>query len=474
MPYATDRDRNPHDLELCQPAFPVPPLNLFITSGYQPGTFDLCWDDPAVMAANSQFAICGVNVYRSFDSEFGPYERLTELSVGSTFYRDMTDNVLVPDETVDDTQWVHRGDCVGSDIQSVRYVFRTLRCPIVQSDSQAVAEANRDNVTVTIDGVPARIKHLIGETGEIELETRLFPDVATQSLDASPVPGPDSVVKVTYRYNKTLLRTDLGTRVFYRVTAIGGPIASDLDVIRPEDLRETSLERAAFTSSREIEKLDWIWRESVRRNRWILQQGGERVKVFLRKTVGEPCPCKNVTQGQPENDCTNCYGVGILGGYEGPYDIVVAPDDGERRIKQLAEGRQQEHTYEVWTGPSPLISQRDFVVKINGERYSIGGVRMPSNRGMVLQQHFSIGAINEMDIRYKVPLDGTRGMFVNHAGQLTPPHTDAAAKTDKPNIPDERELKGRTKTYENITYVVPFFFLFGDLMDALHSVSWPL
>lgn len=451
MAYASDRDRDPHDLELTRPAFPVPPLNVFLTSGYSPGIFDICWDDPGVMAANSQFVICGVNIYRAFDSEFGPYERLSELPVGSTFFRDLTDNEVIVDEVVDVSQWVLRGDCVGSDYQSPRYVFRTLRHPLVVSASQATPEYDRNAVRVTIDGVPAKIKHIIGETGEIEIETRQFPDVTTQTLEASPVPSETSVVKVSYRYNKSLLKTDLSTRVFYRITTIGVPIRSNLDVIRPQDLRETPLERAAFTSSREIEKLDFMWREAVRRNRWILQQGGERVKIFLRKTVGEPCACISLTHKQPQSDCRICYGVGVVGGYEGPYDITVAPDDAERRINQAETGRQVEHAYEVWTGPSPLISQRDFIVKINGERYSIGGVRMPSNRGMVLQQHFNIGMISEKDIRYKVPIDGVRGM-ADRADMLTPPNLEAAGVTDKLNIPDERELKGRSKTWENITY----------------------
>lgn len=451
MPYASDRDRNPHDLELCVPAFPVPPLNIFLTSGYKPGTFDICWDDPAVMAANAQFVVTGVNIYRSFDSEFGPYERLSQLPVGATFYRDMTDNEVVVDEVVDDTQWVLRGECVGSDIQHPRYVFRTLRCPLVISASQAIPDYDRNSVRVTIDGVEARIKHVIGDTGEIELETRQLPEVGTQSLDPSPIPSDDSVVKVSYRYNRSLLKTDLSTRVFYRITTVGVPIKSNLDVIRPQDLRETPLERAALTSSREIEKLDYVWTEAVRRNRWILQQGGERVKIFLRKTVGEHCSCVSITHKQPKNDCPGCYGTGIVGGYEGPYDIVIAPDDAERRINQIDNGRQVDHAYEVWTGPSPLISQRDFIVKINGERYSIGGVRMPSNRGMVLQQHFNIGIINEQDIRYRVPIDGVQGMAAR-ADMLIPPHLDRAGKTEKPNIPNEREIRGRTKTWENITY----------------------
>jgi hypothetical protein len=464
MAYASQRDRNPHDLELENPAFPVPPLNLFLTSGYQPGVFDLCWDDPAYMTANAKFIILGVNVYRSFDSEFGPYYRLTEMPVGARFYRDRTNNVVVFDELVEDSQWVLRGECTGSEMYAPRFVFRTLYSPIVVSGSQALPEENVNEVRVSIDGARARLKRVVGETGEIEIETRQFPDVATQTLDPSPVPGDTSVVKVTYRYNKSLVRTDLSTRVFYRVTTIGVPVRADLDVIRQEDIVETPLARAATTSSRELEKIDWIWREAVRRNQWILQEGGERVLVYLQKTVGETCPCvQNYTHKQPLNDCQKCYGVGILRGYEGPYPIVVAPDDAERRINQTARGMNIEHVMDVWTGPAPLLSQRDFIVRINGERFSVGAVRMPTNRGMILQQHFNLGWIDEKDIRFKVPIDNVQGLA---AEQLLPPALAPVVETAKPNIPDERELRGRTKTWENLVYVLPFFFVLRCLIDV--------
>ncbi len=210
------------------------------------------------------------------------------------------------------------------------------------------------------------------------------------------------------------------------------------------------MERGAPTSSREIEKLDWIWREAVRRNQWILQQGGERVKVFIQKTVGETCSCHYHTHKQGLNDCLICYGVGIVGGFEGPYNVTIAPDDAERRLNHTDRGRNQEHAYEVWTGPSPLLSQRDFLVKINGERYSIGGVRMPSNRGMLLQQHFNIGSIDSKDIRCRIPLDRFRSVL--EITPSTPNYLGPSEITDKPAIPDERELRGRSKTWENTTY----------------------
>lgn len=454
MPYASDRDRDPHHLEIETAPWPAPPLNLFLTSGFQPGVFDLLWDDPGKLSRNQRFHICGVNVYRSFDSEFGPFERITDLPVGSIFWRDQTDNVMEVEEIVEDDFWVLRGESTASQLATQRFVFRTRKGPIVKAGSQALPTTNIDDVVVRVDGELASIKSVNGSSCEIEIDIFPHPDVATQMRDPVVLPGPNSVVTVTYRYNRTLLRTDLAQRVFYRVTTVGVPSLVPVHRCRTTDMVETPLERAAATSNAEIEKIDYIWREAVRRNHWILQEGGERVKVFLRKHVGQPCPCEgNHQYKQPINDCELCFGTTILGGYEGPYDIVLAPDDAERRIAQRDTGRTVEHSYEVWTGPRPLLSMRDFVVKINGDRYSVGAVRMPTNRGMILQQHFMIGHIDEKDIRHRVPVDTPRGFTVNELEPVVPPqHMPPKDHTDKPNIPDEREIRGRTVTWTNITY----------------------
>jgi hypothetical protein len=452
MPYATQRDRDPSILEVEQTPWPAPPLSLFLTSGYVPGVFDLVWTNPLDMRLNARFQILGVNLYRSFDSEFGPYDRVNEFPIGTTFWRDQTDNVMVLDEEVTEDRWIIQGYTSGSELDAPRYVFRTVHWPIIQAGSQKLPTANPDDVDVRIDGQPARIVRILGESGEIEIDPNAYPDVATQSKYPGTVPSTTSQVTVSYRYTRSFLRTDLSQRVFYRVTAVGYLVDAN-GGIDLNQLMETPLERAAFTSSYEIEKIDYIWREAVRRNRWILDQGGERVKVFIRKRVGMTCPCySTTTHHQALGDCISCYGTGIIGGYEGPYDIVIAPDDSNRKIASQAMGGTVEHTYEVWTGPSPLLTQRDFFVKINGERYSVGAVRMPTNRGMVLQQHFDIGHLDEKDIRYKVPVDSLAHSLANQAQLLVPPLNSPAQITDKPNIPDERELRGRNIVWENITY----------------------
>lgn len=445
---SSTRDRETPNYELTKTPWPLPPLNLFMLDGSR-GQIDLRWDNPAILAGNSGFRLLGVNVYRSFDSEYGPYHRLTELPVGATFWRDQTDNELVVGEDVSNSFQIRGRASSGSDVE--RYVFRTAS-PIVSEASQGAFSFDPQDVRVYVDGVEAKVRSILGSTGEVEIDANLYPDTATQTYFPRVLPGPTSVVTCTYRKSRSVLRTDLRQRVFYRVTTVGIPVSCSWGSVTSTELVETPLERAAATSRFEIEKLDFIWREAIRRNRFILEQGGERVQAFIRKSVGVSCTCYDDERKQPRNNCMVCYGVGILGGYEGPYDILVAPDDSEVRVVQTERGRNREHTYEVWTGPQPLLSQRDFILKLNGDRYSIGPVRMPSNRGNVMQQHFSIGAIDEQDIRYKVPV-GTGLKYPAVQFVPTGPSVDARHDLDeKRNIPDERELKGRTPVWRNGMY----------------------
>jgi hypothetical protein len=452
MPYASQRDRNVQELEFTKLPWPAPPLNLFVSSAYEAGSLDLVWDDPTELALNSRFRILGVNLYRSFDSEYGPFERVTDLLVGSRFWRDRTDNELIPAEDVTG-QFVLFGATSAVGSQGPRYVFKTQHYPIVKEGSQQIHADTGDDIRVWIDGREAKVLNVWGGTGEVEIDPFTYTDVAKQAWDASITPQPTSRVTCAYRYTRQLIRLDLGQRVHYRATCVGIPIDKDLSVCQPQDLVETPIEHATPTHTMEMEKLDYIWREGIRRNRWILEQGGERVRVFLRKNVGLQCPCiQDDYHKQPMNDDLTCFGTGIIGGYDGPYDILVAPPDAEFKIAQKDKGRTGEMNYEVWTGPAPLLSMRDFLVKINGDRYSIGGVRMPSNRGNVMQQHFTINHIDEKDIRFSVPMTNPV-KFV--ATQLKPvgPEEEAEAKiTDKQGVPEEQQLRGRTPVWENIEY----------------------
>lgn len=439
MAYATNRDRDLSNLEISVAPWPAPPLNVFIASSYSLGSFDLTWDNPGVLSRNQLFHLAGVNVYRSFDSEYGPFHRLTSVPVGACFWKDQTDIEVVVKEDVTAAFIVSGSDSVGDRRQ--RYVFRTLHRPIVKSGSQAVGACTPDDVHVYIDDIEVPVKSVRGSEGEVEIDPAVWADIPSQTAVMPLVPAPGSKVTCTYRRVANFVKTDLLQRIFYRVTTVGYALSDS-----SKALAETPLAHAATTCTSELEKLDYIWREAVRRNRFILEQGGERVKVFLRKTVGPLCPClADDYHKQPINDCLKCFGVGIFGGYEGPFDVIIAPDDAEKKIAQRESGRTVEHSYEVWTGPAPLLSHRDFLVKINNDRYTVGPVRMPTNKGMLLQQHFTINRFDEQDIRGKVPMDGTAGQAL--VAPVTPEVRNGP--TSKPEIPDEKELKGRSDAWEN-------------------------
>jgi len=422
---------------------------------------------------NSRWNIVGVNIYRSDTGDRGPYFRVNRVPVQTLFYRDRTDVVEVPSEVIPwNGGWIFRGDSPNNKGWRLKTRYR----PIVKrpSDELNAVPANSPyDVEVYIDGEQAVVVQVFGPTGEIDLSTEMVWDPSTESFVDPPIPTETSVVTVRYNYQKTeKLENTLDRRwkVFYRLTSV----AVDPTGESPTGLVETPLGYSPPISPMESEKLDYIWREAIKRNRWILEQGGERVKLYIRRAVGIPCDCMwdprlREYAKQPINNCLRCYGTGWKGGYEGPYDIIIGPDDADRRVSQTANGRKLEHSYEVWIGPSPMVSQRDFIVKQNGERYSIGPVRRTQVRGVVLQQAFTIGYLATGDIRYRVPLNRLQ------LERLPWPETRYTNPEDAPcedvdpypigcdpqaspmatevaRVPNGREQRGRTPVWANLTY----------------------
>ena len=413
---------------------------------------------------NAQWNIIGVNVYRSDNGERGPYQRINKFPIGSMFFRDYTDNVLVEDELVEwDSAWLDKGDAPNDR----KWMFRTRHFPIVKAAGQAIHASSPADVTLKIDGQVVPVEDVFGPRGEVTLINQRVWDLARERWIEPALPTATGLVQITYRYNRNVVKTDLdrNSKVFYRVVTVA------VDSSSPSGLIETPLGYAPPVSVQQVETLDYIWRAAVSRNQWILEQGGERVKLFLKKSTGIPCWCRGDTrlmeyQQQPDMRCPYCYGTGFVGAYDGPIDIIIAPDEADRRISQTPDGRRMEHQYEVWIGPSPVVSQRDFIVKQTGERYSIGPVRRPAARGLPLQQHFTIAYIDEQDVRYQIPVNGitelpwpqTRTTEEDTECSPAEPYPvgfDYQAtpmETDKDNIPEERQQRGRTPVWENITF----------------------
>lgn len=453
---------------------PLPPKNMQVVSPYEVGMLDLRWDDPNTLAKNSGFTIVGVNIYRSEASNLGPFRRINEFPIGGQFYRDRTDYARVERETVNwASDWWFRGDAPNDR----RWVFKTKN-PIAKRFDSAPHQGpnyatSPTDVTFYIDGEEVPVHAVFGKTGEVHLVNAPSFDPVTEERLPPALPDETSVVEISYYTPTNHVRSGLDTNIWYRVATVA------LDASTPSGYVETPLDWCEPKSVMEVEQLDYIWREAMRRNAWILQQGGERVKFFVRKTAGAPCNCcldeKTLEYAkQPSNRCLECFGTGFVGGYEGPYEGAIVPDDAERRITQAMSGRFKEHTYEVWTGVSPQLTQRDFIVKQTNERYSVGAVRRPSHRGNYMQQHFNIRYLDEGDIRYRVPVDGTTelgwpqtrgpsappvftprpvdGALQGNAPYTVGPTNTHPLSTEKDNIPDERERRGRTRVWENTEY----------------------
>ena len=475
-------------------AVPLPPKNAQVVSPFQRGMLDLRWEDPQLLSRNSGFDIVGVNIYRSEASDRGPYRRINEFPIGGNFYRDRTDYQKITKESVSwGSSWLFKGDAPNDR----RWRFKT-QCPISKRyDATPLQEPTWANaptdVQLYVNGVEVPVSEVFGRTGEVTLVNAPGYDIAIEKTVAAAIPDEDTVVEVSYYTPKNHVRSGLDIAIWYRLATVA------IDATTPSGYVETPLEWCEPRSVIEVEALDYIWREAMRRNAWILQQGGERSKVFVRKTAGVHCSCGLDERTlewskQPSNRCLLCFGTSFLGGYEGPYEVIIVPDDGERRISQAMQGRRKEHTYEVWTSPSPMVTQRDFIVKQTNERYSIGPVRRPSHRGNHLQQHFTIGYIDEGDMRYRVPIDGTTDLaWPEIRGQQTPrtfsprpvdgalegtaqwPEGSDATHpllTEKDNIPDEREQRGRTRVWENTTYGIIRWLLPAGLVlnETLHRV----
>lgn len=453
-------DRPNFQTERWDPSVPLSPIN-GVALTVDVGVNDIRWDNPQLLVGNQKYQIIGVNVYRAFDSAYSNYQKITSSPVGGLFLQDSTQNITVT-ETVAPTPptfnpntntYSNSGfERTGTTDPTNHWTIQTSRFPIVKPNTQAIPTDNPADVTMTIDGQFVPIFRVLGETGEIELITGPIYDPSTQSIVEPILPGPNSVVQITYTYNSVLISVGLNQRIFYKLTSVA---------MSNGQMVESPLDQATPISVFDTENLDYIWREAMRRNRWILEQGGERIKVFIYKWNGIRCPNWDPDHQQARNDCLQCYGTGILGGYEGPFNLIIAPPNHERRVRLIEYGLKTESVYETWTGAYPLLNERDFIRKQNGEVYSIGPVTVQSARGYTLQQSFSIAILSEQDIRCKVPNDiGTvfTTTLVTQPGDYNALTDQAAGQepvgqvTNKPNIPDSRQDKGRTATYEDITY----------------------
>ena len=424
---------------------PFGPRNLMVTSPYLSGMNDVRWDDPRVIPDNNGLCILGVNVYRATDSEFGPYVKINDVPVGVLFYRDQTVEQYVSGEDATLTLRIVEPDN--------RWLVYTQFKPIVEPGSNGKTTDNIKYVKVEIDDgdgqfleVPAY--SMIGWTGEIALiRSPVFNPVLQQIIPPRLPYPPNGRVRLSYRYLKHSVVSSLNQRIFYKVTTVARDPASG-------QILETPIEEVNDRSTFDIDEVDWIWKEAMRRNMWILEQAGERVKVFVRKWMGTVCETYEPKYGQTHNNCEKCMGTGIVGGYEGPFSILIAPPETERSIELGDMGLHIRYDWMTFCMNYPMLSPRDFIVRQNNERYIVGPVNYQGQRGVTFQQHFTMSYIDTTDIRYSVPITGGETSVPESTNAYREPLKSPASPVIplKPEIPVARQTRGRTVNWENITW----------------------
>jgi hypothetical protein len=273
------------------------------------------------------------------------------------------------------------------------YCIYLSKRPVVDSSGTNNPTDKSENVSVTINGKKAYIRHLQGLEGTIELETNRAYDEVKKSWFVPPVPDEFSTVLVTYRVPKHSTNIRLRRNYFYKVSCVTLEDETDIDLITPESLKP--------------EKMTYIFEEAVRRNAWMLDQAGERVLLYIKKRAGTKCHCtyrdvKERTHKHPDQDCETCFGSGFVGGFDGAYPIIIAPLTTEQRVQQTDRGLKLDYQIETWLGPTPIVSQRDMIIRRSGDRCLVGPITpVEGPGGVMVQQHFVIEVLDNTDVRYK-------------------------------------------------------------------------
>lgn len=405
---------------------------LVILSGAVPGIRDLSWEhDPTP-------EVVGYLPFRSEDRGSN-WKAIASYPVPGTRYRDETRLEEVT-YTVQETDWVSRGD-------DGTWVFRVPHKPLYSNivSGRAILASLPEHAQIWIDDkaiLPARIDALRGDVWlpnafglvrDMDWRERVFPQA-----------GPGSVVRVVYKRLLNYVDTTPEARSFYAIVPVmsNGQLAHDPGAPGTE-----------VVNIMEVDKMDFMQAEMVRRNAWLLEQAGEPVHLLMRRTKGKPCGCLN--GGQARTGCQVCYETGIVGGYYGPYDILFLDPDSEASREINEGGVKVTRSSRSFIGPSPVIQSGDLIVRKNGERLIIGPVVYKSPRGVLLQQDYTVERLNAGDTRYRVPVRGAEQPSPFHPAfeakpgvegePLVKPTTDPTKVWENPHVPT-----GRTVTFGNI------------------------
>lgn len=364
---------------------------LCLNSSYV-GSRDLWWvDDPK--------ATKGYAIYRAFDNPNPQsWKRLNPSPWLGHFYRDQSALEEVT-YTVQDKDWVDRGN-------TGHYIFQIPDHPY--SDvvtGRPVIGNSADDVTVLLDGQAFRPARVTGLDRQVWLQMDNTLPIGG-AVSAYPIKSNGVVWQADYSgvqtfqavYKKLSNFVEIYSslvRTFYTIVPIGDS----------GELHAPGAHGSQVVNTMEVDQITWEYQEMIRRNSWLFEEVGEPAYLMFRKTRGKVCGCANTGLNQARTACPICFGVGIVGGYYGPYDFIYLSPDTALTVELNEGGRKVTRDSRSYLGPTPIIQSGDLIIRRNGDRLVINNVVSKNPRGIIVQQEFTSTLLDEGDTRYLIPVN---------------------------------------------------------------------
>lgn len=375
--------------------------NLLVMNSSYVGSRDLWWvDDPEAR---------GYNIYRAFDYPTN-WVKLNNAPWVGHFYRDQSALEEIT-YTIQEKDWLAKGTPYVGITPNPNHglgswIFRIPDFPysdVVQG--RPVLANNCDAVTVILDGQTFRPAKVSGLDKSIWLQmdntlplggaVSAYPLVSNGVVWQADYSGVQTFQVQYKKLNNFVEGYQSMVRTFYTIVPVG----------EKGELHKPGERDTIIVNTMEVDKITWEYQEMVRRNQWIFEEVGEPAYLMFKKTRGKVCGCSTTGLGQARTACPICFGVGIVGGYYGPYDFIYIPPDTAMMVELNEGGRKVTRSSQSYLGPTPIVQAGDLIIRRNMERLVIGPVLWKAPRGILLQQEFTANLLDAGDTRYLIPIN---------------------------------------------------------------------
>jgi hypothetical protein len=378
--------------------------NLLVIDSGMVGSHDLWWAESEDMGAFNR--IKGYNIYRAFDHPSN-WEKLNATPWLGHFYRDMTTLTQVL-YTVQPTDFIEKGEVGQWVIRIPDVPYTTVR------GGQVNATNSPDDVQVmvsvsgnfAVDGQTLRPTQVnaFDRTVTMLVDNTLkqggaVSDTALVHTDNVSIADYNGITAWQVVYNKLTNYVDIYhnlNRTYYTV----------VPVTDKGELHAPGAPHTEIRNTQEVDQIDWVFEEMVRRNEYLFNTTGEPASILFRKWRGERCGCVFGSE-QPKTGCPSCFETGFVGGYIGPYDFIFVPPDSAISRELDEGGIKTTRTSRSYMTRTPIIQNGDLIVRASGDRMVVSDVVYKSPRGIILQQDFTVQLLPKGDTRYLIPIFNT-------------------------------------------------------------------